>query len=252
MNEAEPILLTGVFLPQIDYANLWSYSAGSIGGAVFIPLVEDVNQTAMAKTLQHFEHLCITNNIDYRIHKDFKEFALTELKKETSFADLLILGSESFYENVSTGEPNEYMQETLHKAKCPVIIVPEVFDFPENNILAYDGTDASVYAIKQFAYLFPALANKKTLLVYSNENTGTAIPENSNIEELAARHFTDLSISKLNIEPRKFFASWYSQKKAAILVSGSFGRSSVSRMFKKSFINDIIKEHKLPVFITHR
>ena len=38
----------------------------------------------------------------------------------------------------------------------------------------------------------------------------------------------------------------------AILVSGSFGRSMFSEMFRKSFVSDVIAEHKLPVFIAHK
>jgi hypothetical protein len=57
---------------------------------------------------------------------------------------------------------------------------------------------------------------------------------------------------KLHLDPKDFFADWISNKKNAILVSGAFGRSSLSRVFKKSFVKDVIKEHKLPIFITHR
>ena len=39
MNKTQRILLTGVFLPQIDYANLWSYANAT--APVFVPLVED-------------------------------------------------------------------------------------------------------------------------------------------------------------------------------------------------------------------
>jgi hypothetical protein len=250
MNEEQPVLLTGLFLPQANYANLWSYSGGGISGPVYIPLVENDDAEVIAKNITRFESLCTRNSIEYRVHKDFMDFALPELKKETEFADLLIIGSGSFYENIGSGEPNEYMEDALHGVECPVIVVPEKFEYPTCNILAYDGSKSSVYAIKQFAYLFPEMTANRTLLVYANEEDDT-MPDQEFIEELAARHFPDLTIMKLAINPKKHFATWLSEKEASILVSGAFGRSMISRLFKKSFITNVIKEHKLPVFVTH-
>ena len=251
MNEMNHVMLTGVFLPHVNYSNLWSYGDG-MSGAVFIPLVEADDEEAVKKNIERFESLCRKNNIEYRIHKDLNDFALPELKKETRFADLLIIGSESFYENIGTSEPNEYLKDALHGVECSVIVVPEKFDFPKINILAYDGSESSVYAIKQFAYLLPELVNNKTLLVYAKQNGDIEIPNEAYVEELVARHFSDLTVTKLDIDPKKYFATWLSEKKSAILVSGSFSRSSFSLLFNKSFIAEVIKEHNLPVFITHR
>jgi hypothetical protein len=37
-----------------------------------------------------------------------------------------------------------------------------------------------------------------------------------------------------------------------MLVAGAFGRSEFSNLFKKSFLTDIIKDHKIPVFVGHK
>lgn len=251
LNEKNKILATAVFVPQVNYANLWSY-AGTAGTTSSIPLIEDEEAEQIEKNIERFERLCEKNNLEFRIHKDFYDFALPELKEETRFADVVILGSESFYSNIGIGEPNDYLKMALHDVECPVIIVPEKFDFPENNILSYDGSESSVYAIKQFAYLFPEFISNPTLLVYTKNEGKDDIPHIEYIEELAGRHFPDLTIMKLHLDPKDFFATWISDKKKPILISGSFGRSSLSRIFKKSFVRDVIKEHKLPVFITHR
>jgi len=118
--------------------------------------------------------------------------------------------------------------------------------------LAYDGSESSVYAIKQFAYLFPELCDNTTILVYAREKNGEEFPEEINIEELAARHFSDLTLLRLDADPRKYFSSWLMEHKKAILISGAFGRSEVSRLLRKSFVSDIISDHRLPVFIAHK
>jgi nucleotide-binding universal stress UspA family protein len=252
MNERSPILLTGVFLPQIDYAALWSYSA-AVGAGMVIPTVEEDDAVRVEKNIELFKSKCQSAGIEYRVHNNSSDFVLPGLKKETRFADLLILGSESFYEFLGVDEPNSYLKEAIHNAECPVLVVPEQFDFPERNILTYDGSDSSVYAIKQFAYLFPELTDKKTVLLYAKgDDDEIAFPEEQNIEELVSRHFSDLTLFKLGIDPTKYFALWTNEKQGSILVSGAYGRSAFSMLFKKSFVSDVIRDHKLPVFIASR
>ena len=82
INELNPVLLTGVFLPQVNYANLWSYADG-MNGPIFIPFVEGETEEAVAANVERFGNLCKKNNIDYRVHKDFTDFALPGLRKES-------------------------------------------------------------------------------------------------------------------------------------------------------------------------
>jgi nucleotide-binding universal stress UspA family protein len=252
MNERNRILLTGVFLPQVNYANLWSYSGGGRGAAVFIPLVEDRVASSVEKNIDRFKSMCAASNIDYKLHNDFTDFAVQGLKKESRFADLLIISSELFYKDLGDTESKYYLQDILHDTECPVLLVPERFEYPNTNILAYNGSESSVYAIKQFAYLFPELTDNKTLLVYAASDASTEIPDKVYIEELAARHFPDLAITKLDMAAKKFFSTWVHHKQSAVLVSGSFGRSPFSQLFRKSFITEVIRDHQLPVFVTHR
>lgn len=248
LNELQPILLTGAFLPAYNYIPAWDYP----GGATLLPLLEEDQNEKTAQNIKHFEDLCQKNGVAYRLHKESNFLALPELKKETRFADLLIIGSETFYSNVISTNMNTYLHEVLNSSECPVIVVPEKFQFPERNVLAYDGSKPSLYAIKQFAYLFPELCNNETLLVFADATDNTSIPDQSYVEELATQHFKNLTLFKLNINPRKYFEQWASEEKGAIVVCGSYGRSSFSQLFRKSFITEVIADHKLPVFIAHQ
>lgn len=251
LHEKNPILLTGVFLPQISYANVWSYADG-MGGPLFVPALEDTDKELIEKNITKFEELCKRNQIEYSVRKDFDDLALPELKKESRFADLLIISGQSFYENMGSGDPNIYLRDALHDIECPAIVVPDKYIFPLNNILSYDGSESSVFAIKQFVYLLPELTDNNSMLVYISSEGEKVIPNEPYIEEFASRHFKDLTITKLDIDPKKYFATWIADKKSSILISGSFSRSAVSTLFKKSFVLDIIKEHQLPLFIAHK
>ena len=251
MNKQSPILATGVFLPQINYANVWSYAEG-VAGSLFVPLFEKNNELAVQKNIARFESLCEEDHIEHKTHKNFSDFPLSSLRKETRFADLLIIGSESFYENLGINEPNESLKDTLHNSECPVLVVPEKFEFPQSNILTYTGTDDSVYAIKLFTYLFPEFCSNKTLLVYAREEHEKEFPDVLYIDELALRHFHDLTLFRLPANPKEFFSEWAAERKGSILISGAFNRSIFSRLLKRSFITDIIRDHKLPIFVAHR
>jgi nucleotide-binding universal stress UspA family protein len=252
LNELSPVLLTGVFLSYIDYTSVWSYYGIVSGGPVVIPAWDEADSELMHKNILRFKERCEKNGIEYRVHDDTYHFALPELKKETRFADLLLLSATLFYENLDDSQPNDYLKDTLHDGECPVILVPEEFEFPEHLIIAYDGSESAVYAIKQFACTFPELCHLETTLVYASEDKEEAIPDLAYIEELAARHFSNLTLFKLDIDPQKHFNIWLSEKRNTLLVTGAFGRSGLSRSLRKSFITDIIRNHRLPVFVAHR
>ncbi len=252
LNKRNPILLTGVFLPQIEYAEYWNYASGDISGMAFMPTLREVNTEVAKENITRFEALCEKYQIDYRVHVEKEGFTLQELKQESVFADLLILGSERFYENMGVTGINDFLKDALHMVQCPVVIVPENYSFPVTNILAYDGSEASVYALKQFAYVLPEFSENNTVLVHVSQHKEERIPEQGKIEELAECHFQELTIQQLHTDKAGNFQSWLKEKSNALLVSGSFGRSEISTWFHKSFITEVVKDHRLPIFVAHK
>lgn len=250
LNKLQPVMVTGVFLPQTNLASVWSHSAGGGSGSNYIPLMEEVDAEVIQRNIETFSKLCTKNEIEFQVHKDMMDFALPELKRETRFADLLIMESETFYGNVSSDGRNAYLQEAITQSECPIIIIPEITEMPDSLVLAYDGSRSSVYALKQFSYLFPELTSLPALLVYVDGGNDD-FPDEDNIEELAVRHYSNLSFLKLDMDPKKYFPAWLSEKKGAMLIAGAFGRSAWSKMFKPGFVTDIINEHLLPVFVAH-
>jgi hypothetical protein len=55
LNDKNQILVAGVFVPQVDFANLWSY-AGAAGGAITIPLIEDDESREIEKNIERFNN----------------------------------------------------------------------------------------------------------------------------------------------------------------------------------------------------
>ncbi|MBI2729856.1 MAG: hypothetical protein HYX40_03740 [Sphingobacteriales bacterium] len=252
LNEREPILLTGIFLSAVDYRDIIGVGAVGLGGPVFMPTLEKEDEDIIKESIAHFETVCQHKGFEYRVHKDNELFALEELITETRFADLLIISGENFYMNVGEKQPNDYMQRVLHKSECPVIVVPENYELPGNIVLTYDGGEESVYAIKQFAYVLPELCNLETTVFFASHKE-EELPERDRISELAARHFKNLTLQRMDIiKPQKMFHEWINEKRGSMVVSGSFARSGLSESIRKSFIYETIAEHRIPVFIAHK
>jgi hypothetical protein len=250
LNILSPVLLTAAFVPEVDYAQLWSLAAGA-GAATYLAEVDDEDEMIRNNTAR-LDDWCKRHNLRYVAHTDRFDFALQAIRKESRFTDLLALSTRHFFENISSDQPNVYMKEILHMAQCPILLVPEKACLPGHIVLAYDGSVSSIHAIRQFTYLFPELCHTTATLVYLSEKKEEVFPDESFISELAAQHFKDLRIQKLEMSAENFFGEWIADKPQPWLVTGSYGRSGWSQLFAKSFAMATLKQPSIPVFIAHR
>jgi nucleotide-binding universal stress UspA family protein len=251
MNAHEPVMAIAIFLPSIDFVELLYSFGGVPAGPMYIPEVMQRDDKELNDNIKRFQNLCEADDIKYEVHTDFTKHIVTHIKDETRFADLLVLSSKSFYENLGEETQEDYLSNVMHKAECPVVLVPDNFRTPQNIIMAYDGSEQSVYAIKQFAYLLPEFRDTPTLLIYF-ETTRKEVPQRMDIENLVSLHFTHLTISRLRISPKKDLEKWIDDNGDTLLVAGAYGRSLFSEAFKRSFISEVIHYHKVPVFVAHK
>ena len=249
INRKQPVVITGVFLPPVEFTELL-YSVGGISGPIYVPEVNKDAEDVIQRSVDLLWSLCKENGIECHVHSDAVESIVDDMKKESRYADLLVMGNERFYANMSEADQHGYIEDVLHKMECPVVLVPEKFSFPDSIIVAYDGSASSVYALKQFAYLFPELSDLKTTLVYAS--IGTDIPDMKLMKELAKNHFRNFVFLKLDVEPEKYFETWLLENKNTFLVAGAYSRSLLSKLMKKSFVDSIIHNHVMPVFVAHK
>lgn len=250
LNAREPIMLTGIFLPSVDYSEALSYAYYSQSLAPLYLEEYDSDDKAIYKNKGLFEDFCKEHHIRYKIHDDILGKVTKGLQMETRYADLLILSSTHFYENLGEMVQEEYLTGTLHKTECPVVLLPGAYSRPNNVILAYDGSASSMHAIKQFIYLLPQFSNLKVLVMHAGDDEKD-MPSLSFIKEYAGQHFSNLSYYKLDADPKKYFSSWLENKEFPLLVSGAYGRSSFSELFKTNFLKEVVKAQQVPLFIAH-
>jgi nucleotide-binding universal stress UspA family protein len=250
MNSRDPVMIIGLFLPSVDYSELMRYSYyGNTLAPLYLEEYEE-DTIAIKNNVARFEHFCKENHIMYKVHQDIRQAVVRELQLETRYADLMVLSSTHFYGNLGKMIQEEYLDNTLHKTECPVVLLPGSYVTPKNIIFAYDGSASSMHAMKQFVYQFPYWTNLDTLIIYADDNK-SEIPFYSLIREYAARHFSKPDYFKLNANPGKYFNTWIEGKGASLLVSGAYGRSYFSELFRRNFLKEVVKTHEIPLFIAH-
>ena len=249
MQQNERVHAKGLFFRPVDYAAL----AATYVGASTIPVMEleDNEKEVIAHHKDQFRRQCEQYYIPYTLHDNDREWNKELFIKESRFTDLILISGEFFYAEIDNKQPNQYLREALHNAECPVLVVPENFTAIRNLFMAYDGSRESLYAIKQFCYLFPDLTDLPTEVVYIRQETSDAIPDLENLKQFTRLKFGCMNFSKLHFNAAEYFSTWISEKKDVLLVSGSFSRSPLSYIGKRSFTEDVIHDHRLPVFIAH-
>ena len=251
MQQNERIHARALFFKPVDYSSLSAVAANS--GAGLGPILEleekEKDTIHLHKTL--FASQCRDQYISYTINDNEQAWDKDLLVKESRFADLILISGELFYADAEGQQPNQYLREALHAAECPVLIVPESFTKVEHLFMAYDGSKESIFAIKEFCHLFPQLCDLPAEIVYISEESGNAIPDIDKLRQFTRLKFDSMNFAKLHFKAAEYFATWISERQHVLLVSGSFGRAPFSYLIKRSFVDNIIRDHQLPLFIAH-
>ena len=251
MNLYQPVLAVGVFLPAVEYAELLYSFSGVPSGPLLVSEVVPGNEAVIQKNIALFKTACAQAGITSHIHREPLGNIADLLHEETRFADLLVLSGKSFYEDTGEVTREDYIENVLHRAGCPVVLVPEAYKEPQNIILTYDGGDQSAYAARQFSYLFPCYKDLPALLVHFAEK-GKNLPVRPEALELLKCHYKHLTTTTVAVNDEKDIEEWILANKDPMVVAGAYGRRMLSQLFKKSFITDIVRSHRMPIFVAHR
>jgi nucleotide-binding universal stress UspA family protein len=134
-----------------------------------------------------------------------------------------------------------------------VLIVPSQFKPIEKIFLLFDGAPSSVHAIKMFSYTLRSLKQIPAEVVSVNlPKQSSHVPDNRLMKEFMKRHFPDASFTVLKGFAEEEIVNHLSQQtERALIVLGAYRRSSVSRWFRESMADTLMKDLKIPLFIAH-
>lgn len=199
-----------------------------------------------------FESACQSAGINYSIHHD-RSIALQELLHESIYADLLITDFTETFTKYTEKPPTRFIRDLLSNVQCPVLLVPDKYKPIDKITILYDGEPCSVYAIKMFSYMFGGLKDLSIEVVTAKKTDQSLhLPDNKLMKEFMKRHFPAARYTVVKGEVEGEIVSYLKVQKANnLIVSGAYRRGMVSRWFRESMADILMKNLKLPLFIAH-
>lgn len=252
--ESSKALLSGVFLESFLYN---SYGLADLVGTQGLSQVKmkhllEKDKAARAKAADKFERACKKAQLSYTIHHD-PGFSAQEVLKESIYSDLLMIGAAETFSHLPDLPPTRFIRELLAGTQCPVLIIPKEYQEIEKVVLLYDGKPAAVYAIKMFNYMLPWLRGKATEVVSVTDERGTAeLPDEALVKEFIGCHYPAATYTLMNGDPEEELLTYLkNSSKNSLVVLGAYQRGDVSRWFRSSMADRLMKEIDAPLFIAH-
>ena len=204
------------------------------------------------EAVNKFEAGCQKAGLHYSIHHD-KGVAMQELLRESIYADLLILDNSETLTLYKEKTPSEFIRDLLAQVQCPVLLVPHKFKAIQKLVLLFDGEPSSVFAIKMLHYTLASLDHESAEVVsVKNTNQTLHVPDNKLMKEFMNRHFPKAGYTVLKGNPEEEILNYLKlQKNNPLVVLGAYQRGMVSRWFRPSMADLLMKKLKLPLFIAH-
>jgi hypothetical protein len=203
-------------------------------------------------SVEDFEKLCQHNGLKFNIHHDHKT-ALLELKHESVYADLLIIDAAETLTHYPEALPTRFIRDLLTDVQCPVLVVPPLYEPLQKIILLYDGEPSSVHALKMFSYLLPQLKHLDTEII-SVKPAGSSmhLPDSRLIKEFTKWHYPKATFMVIEgLAEDEIIAQLQQTKENPLVILGAYKRGMLSRWFKESLADTLMKELKIPLFIAH-
>lgn len=247
--------LVGVFLDDLYYTSYKIYDlvqqkGGLIGSAR--KKLDKKDTKTRATSARRFEMACQQAGIEYTCHHD-RNVAIQELLHESIYADLLIVDSAETLSHHPENLPTGFIRELLSQAQCPVLAVPHKWKKISRIVMLYDGEPSSVHAIKMFSYILTALnQNAVDVLTIKPGQQTLHLPDNGLMKEFMKRHFPKAAFTVLKGMAEEEITNYLKkQKDTPLVVLGAYRRGRVSRWFRPSMADTLMKDLKLPLFIAH-
>jgi nucleotide-binding universal stress UspA family protein len=247
-------MLSGVFLESFLYQ---SYHLADLIGKHGLSQVKmkhllEKDKESRLKSAAIFEHRCEDEKLNYAIYHD-DNLAMQEVLRESVYSDLLLVNADETFNHLTEPRPTPFIRELLAGTQSPVLIVPHEYKEIQKVVLLYDGKPSSVYAIKMFNYMMPWLRNIETEVIsVTDANDMIELPDEDLVKEFIACHYPTASYTLLKGNPEeKIVAYLKNRNKHALIVTGAYQRNQVSRWFKSSMADSLMKNIDMPLFIAH-
>lgn len=245
----------GIFLErsELDFNAILELNEAASGASK--PISNQLNAPSSSKELikaniQLFKESCTSNEVCSDIYVDH-QISLNELIKLSRFADLMVVDAALSLGFSAASAPSENVKDILNRTNCPVIIAPLTFERIDELVFTYNGSLSSLFAIKQFTYLFPECFDKKLSVIRVNKSGTRFQNDHDKFSEWLKCHYLDINFIAIEGNTEHELMSFLLRKKHVFIVMGAYSRSSISQFFNESTAEILIKTLTQPIFIAH-
>ncbi len=245
--------IVGIFLEnmELEDRSKETIQEKSLTAAPAGASVREMKEDCCKENIRRFREICEAGGVQFSVHRD-RGTPVTEVLAESRYADLIITDADTSFKPQRETVPTGFVKDVLQQAECPVVIAPEGFDGLNEIIFTYDNSRSSVFAIKQFTYLFPQLGSKQAVMLNITPPGKDVNTDKYKLKEWLKLHYEHIDMVTLedgNIKAR--LLEYLLTRKKVFIVMGAFGRSMLSYFFVPSHAAQVVKFVTQPVFIAH-
>lgn len=176
---------------------------------------------------------------------------VSEIISKSRFADVVILNAATCISGYEESTPSLFVKNILNSAECPVLISPDIFNGIDNIVFCYDGSKSSVFAMKQFTYLFPEFKYTRAKVIYLNTDDEFLEEDRQAVTEWLNYHYGDVEFVALEGNALEAFFNYLLQKRNDLVVMGAYGRGLLASFFRNDEKTDGDRTTSIPIFISH-
>ncbi|MBC9914830.1 universal stress protein [Chitinophaga varians] len=245
--------VTGVFLEnqEMELRSVEDIREKGVTEAVPGAPIAQQKELYRDENIKRFISHCELNGVASAVHQH-AGMPLKAVLKESRYADLLVVDAATSFSWRPETTPTSFVRDILEQAECPVIIAPPKFDGVDEIIFTYNGSNACMYAMRQFTYLLPQLSCHKATVLSVTPKDQPAKGDMEKLKEWLHTHYPDGSLIVLEddfVQAR--LLEYLFEKEKVMIVMGAFGRNMLSNLLVPNPMKPVLKLISQPVFITH-
>ena len=247
--------LTGVFMEILKHKDILVTSLQDDVLQMDIKTDSSMPENEAARShceqmIRQFKNACISRETTVAVHRD-RGVPWDELIMECRYADAIITDINFTLKEGVDEYPSHYLKKLLHESECPVIIAPQRFEQIDEIVFTYDGSKASVHAIRQFINLFPELKAKKATVLEIRTDHEQNVDEHHRLKEWLSLYYNKLNFVSLEGDSKNRLLEYFLSHQNIFAVMGGFSRNRWSRILQPSTSAPVVKLLPIPLFIAH-
>lgn len=201
-------------------------------------------------SVKEFERICAEASVKYKIRHD-RNTSLKELLIESIYADMLVIDRKNTFGKRDDEIPGSFLNEVMNNMACPALVVPSSYKAFQKLTFLYDGSPASVYAMKAFCYLLPGFCKLPLeILTVMQSDSYPNISGKYLMNDWINRYFRQVNYMEAKGDPEDAMIQFAeTQNDDFLLIVGARPHGMLSPLLRESMADMLIKSLQAPLFV---